>query len=319
MKNLLICTVFFTLTLPIHAQTIPDIDGNIYNTVTIGVQTWMKENLKTTHYNDGTSIALISDDSIWAGLNTPAYCWNENNETAYKNTYGALYNWHAVNTGKLCPEGWHVSTDTDWTILGNYLIANGYNYNGRTTANEYGKVLASDTGWSSSSIDCAIGSDNYPDKRNSTGFSALPGGIRSKDTAVYKPVFFGFWWTSSERDSSFAWYRYLAYDHCGVVRSWRHKENGLSVRCVRDNMASMTEFPNTDATIFYPNPATEKLYIKNSMDAKAILVIIDIQGRQVLSKQIDSNLIYISNLERGVYIVKLMSPVNVMVTKLIKE
>ena len=182
MKNLLICTVFFTLTFPIHAQTVTDIDGNIYNTVTIGVQTWMKENLKTTQYNDGTSIPLVPDDSIWAGLNTPAYCWNENNEKSYKNTYGALYNWFAVNTGKLCPEGWHVSTDSDWTTMGNYLIANGYNYNGRTTANEYGKVLASDTGWSSSSINCAIGSDHYPDKRNSTGFSALPGGIRSNDS-----------------------------------------------------------------------------------------------------------------------------------------
>lgn len=320
MKNLLLCTVIITLTLPIKAQTIPDTDGNIYNTVTIGVQTWMKENLKTTRFNDGTSIPLVSDDSIWAGLDTPAYCWNENNETAYKKTYGALYNWHAVNTGKLCPEGWHVSADTDWTTMGEYLIANGYNYNGRTTANEYGKVLASDTGWSSSSIDCAIGSDKFPDKRNSTGFSGLPGGIRSNDTTIYnRPGFFGFWWTSTERDTSFAWYRYFAFDHCGVVRSWRHKENGLSVRCVSDNMASVIDLPNADAIILYPNPATEKLNIKNSLDAKTTIKIIDLQGRQVLSKQTDPNPIDISNLERGIYIVRLVGSANVLIAIFIKE
>ena len=84
-------------------------------------------------------------------------------------------------------------------------------------------------------------------------------------------------------------------------------------------MAFMTDFPNTNATIIYPNPATEKLYLNNSMDAKAILMIIDIHGRPVLSKQIDSNLIDISNLERGIYIVKLADAVNVLITKFIKE
>jgi uncharacterized protein (TIGR02145 family) len=319
MKNLLPFTVFITLSLPINAQTVTDIDGNVYDTVNIGIQTWMKENLKTTQYNDETPIPLESDGSKWAGLKTPAYCWIENNETAYKNTYGALYNWYAVNTGKLCPEGWHVSADTDWTTMGNYLIANGYNYNGRTTANEYGKAIASVTGWSSTSIDCAIGSDNYPDKRNATGFTALPGGIRSNDSNIYKIVFYGMFWTSSERDTSFAFDRYLGYDHCGVVRSWRHKENGLSVRCVRNNLVSMTNPPNTDATIFYPNPATEKLYIKNSNDTKAIIMINDIHGKQVSCKQIDSNPIDISNLEKGIYVVKLLNSANVLISIFIKE
>jgi uncharacterized protein (TIGR02145 family) len=319
MRSLSIFIVFITLTLRINAQTITDFDGNVYNIINIGAQTWMKENLKTTHYHDGTSIPLVTDDSIWAALITPAYCWNNNNEKAYKNNYGALYNWYAVNTGKLCPEGWHVSTDTDWITMGNYLIANGYNYNGRTVANEYGKTLASDTGWASTSIDCAIGSDNYPDKRNVTGFTALPGGIRSNDSNIYRLPFFGLWWTSTERDSSFAWDRCLGYDHCGVVRSWRHKENGLSVRCLKDNNASMTDPPNPDATILYPNPATEKLYITNINDTKAVIIIYDIQGRLVLHKQIDSNFIDISDLEKGIYVVKLIGSVNVLNTKFIKE
>ena len=96
---------------------INDIDGNAYNKVTIGRQTWLVENLRTTKYNDGTLIPLVQDNTAWSNLITPGYCWFDNDEVANKNPYGALYNWYAVNTGKLCPSGWHVPTDTEWTTL----------------------------------------------------------------------------------------------------------------------------------------------------------------------------------------------------------
>ena len=100
--------------------TATDIDGNVYHTVTIGTQIWMVENLKTTRYNDGSPIPFVTDSSSWSNLTTPGYCWY-NNDTTNKNTYGALYNWFAVNTGKLAPTGWHVPTDDEWTTLTTYL------------------------------------------------------------------------------------------------------------------------------------------------------------------------------------------------------
>ncbi len=98
-------------------KTVTDIDGNVYNAVTIGTQVWMVENLKTTKYNDGNAISNVTDDAEWHSLTTDAYCWYDNNPSTYKADYGAMYNWYAVKTGKLCPTGWHVPLDAEWTIL----------------------------------------------------------------------------------------------------------------------------------------------------------------------------------------------------------
>ena len=99
------------------AGSVTDIENNNYKTVKIGTQWWMAENLKTTKYNDGTSIPYVTDNWEWYNLTTPAYCWKNNDPEANKNIYGAMYNWYAVNTGKLCPAGWHVSTKPDWETL----------------------------------------------------------------------------------------------------------------------------------------------------------------------------------------------------------
>jgi uncharacterized protein (TIGR02145 family) len=100
---------------------VTDKDGNVYHTITIGTQVWMVENLKTTKYNDGTDIPLVKDSATWANLTTPGYCWLYNDQTTYINTTGALYNWYAVNTGKLAPIGWHVPSDSDFIALTKYL------------------------------------------------------------------------------------------------------------------------------------------------------------------------------------------------------
>lgn len=101
-------------------DTVLDIDGNVYRTVTIGTQVWMVENLKTTRLNDGTPLQLVPFPSVWRRTVDPAYCWRQN-DSSYKEPFGALYNWHAVRTGKLAPPGWHVPTDEDWTILTSFL------------------------------------------------------------------------------------------------------------------------------------------------------------------------------------------------------
>lgn len=101
----------------IQAQTVEDIEGNVYKTVTIGKQVWMAENLKTSKYNNGTSIPLVTRDTEWNRLATPAYCWYRNDQTKFGYIYGALYNWYAINTGSLYPAGWHVTTDAKWTTV----------------------------------------------------------------------------------------------------------------------------------------------------------------------------------------------------------
>ena len=125
-----------------------DIDDNIYSEIKIGDQVWTVENLRTTKYNDGTAIPHVNENTNWLDLTDGAYCFYENNETPSKHSkWGALYNWYAVNTGKLAPSGWRVPTDDDWTKLEEYLIANGYNWDGTTSRNKIAKSMAANADW----------------------------------------------------------------------------------------------------------------------------------------------------------------------------
>jgi uncharacterized protein (TIGR02145 family) len=305
MKNLLLYTVFVALTLSSNAQTVTDIDGNVYNTVTIGTQTWMAENLKTTKYSDGTAIPFVIDDTLW-GKSLPAYCWYNNDMATYKGTYGALYNWFTLDTasngGKnVCPAGWHVPSYAEWTTMLDYLGGEGA---------AKGKLMETGT---------AHWSDPYPEATNETGFTALPGGYRSFDGSFNYLGCMGYWGSSSEIDTYAAWNFYIVDNSCLIIRRGYSKDLGISVRCVQDNNTSITNSINPDKVIFYPNPATERLYLKNSNYANTIIMIFDLLGKQVLGKQIDSDPIDISNLRKGIYVVKLVCSKNVLITKFIKE
>ena len=201
----------------INYGTVTDIDGNTYKTVTIGSQTWMAENLRTTTYNDGTAIANVTDDDEWLALTTGAYC-NYNNTTSTDTiaTYGRLYNWYAVNTGKLCPTGWHVPSDAEWTELTDYL-------GGESVAG--GKLKETGTThWNSPNTGAT----------NETGFTALPGGLRYGSRTFGHIGTNGYWWSATEYYAAFAWYRLMYYVISDVYRTSYNKEVGLSVRCVRD-------------------------------------------------------------------------------------
>ena len=113
-------------------STITDADGNVYTSVTIGTQEWMSENLRASKYSDVTSIPNVTDVGQWANLSTGAWSHYENDSSQYESMYGKLYNWYAVNTSKLCPTGWHVPTDAEWTVLYNYLGVDVYSGRGRT-------------------------------------------------------------------------------------------------------------------------------------------------------------------------------------------
>ena len=210
-----------------------DINGNSYKTITIGTQTWMAENLKVIKYNDGTTIPNVTDNKAWWALTTGAYC-NGLNDPSKVATYGRLYNWYAVNTGKLCPTGWHVPSDDEWATLENYLIANGYNYDGSTTDNKIAKAMASSSGWKSYWYTGTIGYKDYPEKQNSSGFTALPGGFRGFDGYFYYMGKDGYWWTSTELFSHGVYYWSLSYCYSYLQSNNYFKETGYSVRCVRD-------------------------------------------------------------------------------------
>jgi uncharacterized protein (TIGR02145 family) len=200
---------FATLDISNATNLTPDIEGNIYSITTIGTQVWMTENLKTTKYNDGNEISLVIDNTSWLELSTPAYC-------SYNNVgYGALYNWYAVNTGKLCPIGWHVPNDTDWTALMEFL--GGSNIAG-------GKLK--DTGYWLSPNNGAT---------NESGFAALPGGWRLP-TGEYQYIGeYGFWWSSIEYDALSAMRWVLGYSMSDFIGNggW-NKKLGCSVRCIKD-------------------------------------------------------------------------------------
>ena len=212
-----------------------DGDNNYYPVVQIGIQVWMAANLKTTKYKDGTTIPLVTYYFTWSYLTTPGYCWYNNDAATYKSTYGALYNWYTVNTGNLCPAGWHAPTDVEWATLENYLIINGYNYDGTTTGNKYAKALASTTGWHPNSGTGAVGNTDYPAKRDATGFTALPGGL-CNDAGSFSGIGIGCdWWSATENNATNAWTRGFQYSFIEVVISSFHRKRcGYSVRCVRD-------------------------------------------------------------------------------------
>jgi uncharacterized protein (TIGR02145 family) len=218
-----------------------DRDSNTYSATTLGTQIWMTRDLKTTKYNDGTPIPLVPDNAAWSALKDPAYCWYSNNENS-KNYYGALYNWYAVHTGKLCPSGWHVPSDDEWTELEMYLQNNGFNYDGtvdadldRATNNKTAKSLASATYWTESVNKGSVGNKDYPAYGNKSNFTAMPGGFRKSDDGSFDGVTLsGFWWSATESNATKAWHRHINENDDTVTRTDYGKTGGYSVRCVRD-------------------------------------------------------------------------------------
>jgi uncharacterized protein (TIGR02145 family) len=195
--------------------TVSDNDGNTYNVIRIDGQVWMKENLKTTRLNDNSAIPNVTNAGTWSTLTTGAYVWF-NNDVANKNTYGALYNWHAVNSGKLCPAGWHVASDEDWLTLVAKL-------GGEDVAG--GKLKETGTThWTSPNTGAT----------NESNFTALPGGWRRGDNGSFESLAtFGYWWTSTSLSPS-SWFRKTGYNEARIFRDLIDPKYGMSVRCIKN-------------------------------------------------------------------------------------
>jgi uncharacterized protein (TIGR02145 family) len=218
---------------PCGTATLADIDGNTYNTVLIGSQCWTKENLKVTKYNDGNAIPLNNTytsgtvSTVWQGLTTGAYTiyGNESSTGANATNYGYLYNWYAVkgiitdggtSTKNICPLGWHVPTDAEWTTLQTYLNTVAPTGSVGSKMKKYDALWTTNTG------------------TNTSGFSALPGGFRNVDGSFGSIRDYAFFWSATENSSSNAWRRTLNGLNSNVDRYSYSKSVGASVRCLRD-------------------------------------------------------------------------------------
>ncbi len=194
-----------------------DIDGNRYDTIKIGTQFWMQKNLKTSHYRNGDPIPEITSMSHWASMTSGAWCWYNNDSVKYAAIYGKLYNWYAVNDPRgLAPEGWHVPSEVEWTILSISLggdLVSGLELKESGTSH----WTAPNTG-----------------ATNSSGFTGLPGGYCREQGIFENITIYGIWWSSSEFSSDLAWYRNLIYTVNDFSESYENKHFGFSVRCLKD-------------------------------------------------------------------------------------
>jgi len=283
-----------------QAQTVVDIDGNTYNTVVIGTQTWMKENLKTNRYNDGTSIPLVTDNVAWTGLSTAGYCYHGNDSAANKATYGALYNFYVVANGNLCPAGWSVPTDADWTVLGTYLI-------GDSVAG--GKMKeAGTTHWITPNEGAT----------NSSDFTGLPGGYRDVNASFSSLGANGRFWSSTEVGGTMGWGRTLFYDSYNLSRTVRDKKFGLSVRCISTTVG-VNELNFDNGIKVYPNPASDYITVEVENNSGMTLNIYNAVGQLVKSKKIAHNKtqIDIRYLNNGIYMIEMKSQTSLQSQKLI--
>ena len=218
--------------------TVTDIDGNVYNTVLIGTQCWMKENLRTTHYADNTFIPSVDTVS-----HTDPYRHAPDNNEANVATYGYLYNWAAAMHGAasseanpsgvqgICPNGWHLPSDAEWTQLTDYVSSQSEYVCGNDSIN-IAKALAADTGWGTEDEECLIGNDLSAN--NATGFGALPAACFNASSQY---LYFGkatYFWSATAKFEKYTYTRYLGIGYANVYRSYRTTAMSISVRCIRN-------------------------------------------------------------------------------------
>src|ERR1035437_3210529 len=225
-----------TKTIVFDLIPVMDEDANNYHTVTIGNQTWMEENLRTTKYNDGNNISMRWDS-------VPAYSWYDNSKETFKDPYGALYNGFAVSTGNLCPTGWHVATADEWRSLEDYLTVNDYGYKG--ILDDIAKSLASTTGWN---LPTLIYSHGYPlpmpsggvgknpKDNNSSGFNGFAAGLKDPNGSFYDIGYDAHWWSST--GTSTLWDFNIQNGEysgsCNLIGGSDYRNTGLSVRCIKN-------------------------------------------------------------------------------------
>jgi uncharacterized protein (TIGR02145 family) len=220
-----------------------DADNNNYPVVKIGNQTWMAENLKTAKYRNGELIGTTTPDTLDIRDEIePKYQWAYKGNESNVPVYGRLYTWYAaVDTQNVCPVGWHVPSDEEWSTLEIYLENNGYNFKGIPTADtirvrdyDIAKSLAATTTWQYFIIYGGVGYTDFSAKRNATGFSALPGGEKYSSGSFNFINLHGVWWSNTVSSQTDAWVRVMARHHSEVFKFSYRKRAAYSIRCIND-------------------------------------------------------------------------------------
>ncbi|MCX6224381.1 MAG: PKD domain-containing protein [Bacteroidia bacterium] len=228
-------------------EIVKDFDGNIYKAVLIGTQTWMAENLKATHFNDGEVIPFVTDGTVWANLATPGFCWYDNLLVNYQ-SYGGLYNWYAVQTGKLCPKGWHVPGDEEWKVLEMSLGMSETDANKEDVrfSGDVGKKLKSTNYWY-----------NNGNGINFSGFNVFPGGYRNDNGSFDGFGTKAFLWSSTFYNWTVSTYRGLRSESDGIDRTSQYRRYGFSVRCLKNE--GDANHPPTASFTYFPESATASI------------------------------------------------------------
>jgi uncharacterized protein (TIGR02145 family) len=296
---------------------ITDIDGNNYNSVIIGTQEWTKENLNVSKYSDGTIIPQVTDPTAWFSLTTGAWCYNSNNIENSLN-YGKLYNWYAVagihdndpNTPNksIAPEGWHVPSDEDWTILTSFL-------GGEFAAGAKMKEL-----------NIGLWSPSYVNTSNNSGFSALTSGFRQNTGDFNNNNSNCFMWSSTEYNNPngndyASLMRYLVISSPSIITDYNSKLCGFSVRLLNNTLLNNQSFNKTNSFNIYPNPAKASVTIdcgNPSNIANQPYTINDALGKIILKGKLNEGdtTINVEHLSKGIYYIKVA---NNKASKFIKE
>lgn len=270
LNKVVVVSIFLLYCNILKAQdTVADIDANVYSTITIGAQVWMKENLKTTHYRNGDVIPNITGVSAWVGLTTGAYC-NYNNDNTIVATYGRLYNWYTIADDRnICPVGWHVPSKTEWDTMIDHL-------GGTSVAG--GKMKETGTfHWENPNTGAT----------NSSGFSALPGGQRASDGSFGDLKHYGIFSIATEKNNTEVWSPSLYYESSQAYNYYDSKKSGFSVRCLKDShINDIINFETNKVIEIFPNPTSGIITVSLSTNSleDAILSVFTLQGIPVFSK-----------------------------------
>jgi uncharacterized protein (TIGR02145 family) len=302
-KRIFVITILILYGCINYAQTVTDADGNIYNTVQIGTQVWMKENLATTKYNNGTSIPLVTDSIAWFNLTTPGYCWYKNDSATNKNPYGALYNWYTVNTGNLCPTGWHVPSNAEWHTLVLFLDPSA------TDCYCTESAIAGNSLKEAGLVHWGTGNNG----NNSSNFTAVGSGFRNYFNKSYqgKTAVTYLWTATPNSPYETAWHRWLSNNSSNVYEYLDKKNQAMSVRCIKDSSTNeeIHDFNNKNHINISPNPAENYININFTGENKMKILIYNTLGVCVMQKDISSsqNRIDITGLLNGLYITHFIS------------